>query len=118
MQWPVQTAEPFSGRGCRLSPAVDSLICPLLGTKDEYSFISSTEEQNESKRLNVLGEGGNGEQSESNITDVLFSSFFLLFCSYLTCRKFDFVLHIQDGLSANGCSELKAQSPCSVDSAC
>lgn len=40
-------------------------ICPLLGTKDECSFNSSTEEQNESKRLNVLGEGRNGEQAEA-----------------------------------------------------
>lgn len=41
---------------------MDSLICPLLGTKDEYSFISSTEEQNESKRLNVLEKGGMGSR--------------------------------------------------------
>lgn len=44
---------------------MDSLICPLLGTTDEFSFNSRTEEQNESKRLNVLGEGGNGEQNEA-----------------------------------------------------
>lgn len=85
LQWPVQTAEPFpavSGRGCRLSPAVDSLVCPVLATKDEYPFNSSTEEQNESNRLNVLREGGNGEQNEANITDVLFRVFFPSF-SYL-----------------------------------
>lgn len=54
-----------SGRGCRLSSAMDSLICLLLGIKDEYSFNSSTEEQNESKRLNVLEEEGSGEQNET-----------------------------------------------------
>lgn len=44
---------------------MDSLICLLLGIKDEYSFNSSTEEQNENKRLNVLEEGGSGEQNET-----------------------------------------------------
>lgn len=35
------------------------------GSKDEYSLNSGTEEQKGNKRLNVLGEGENGEWDET-----------------------------------------------------
>ena len=36
-----------------------------LGSKDEYSLNSGTEEWKGNKRLNVLGQGGNGEWDET-----------------------------------------------------
>lgn len=58
--------------------------------------------------------GEMGSRLRPNITDVLVRDLFPPSVLYLPdLQKIcDFILHIQDGLSANGCSEYKEQSPC------